>query len=228
MITGKANFVFNINPGLNVTNARISDSPFNPEMSVFKPDQINLIQQIINSEISAIEEQYMQKLENEKKIAWQNGNQAGVKQTQNQLISQVQKLTQNLEMIINNLNLQTEKIIESHEQDILTLILKIARKVTETEISLNPEIILNVVKKSLNLLNEKEEIKIHVHPENWSVVKDNLKKINLTVDLPENVEIVANENIAQGSCLVDFKAGSIDAELDTQFEEIQRKLLKNA
>ncbi len=223
----KPDFVFNINPGLNVRDAYITNEPASTDESVFRPDQINLIEQIINAEISNIETQYTQKLEAEKKTAWQNGNQVGIKQTQNQLSAQVQKLSNSLSQIISSLQIQSEKIIENHEQDILTLILKIARKVIETEISINPDIILTVLKKSLILLNEKEDIKINVNPQDWANVKDNIGKLNLSFDLSDNVEIVSNESISQGTCRVDFTAGSIDADLDTQFAEIQRKLLKN-
>ncbi|MFA7074837.1 MAG: FliH/SctL family protein, partial [Endomicrobiaceae bacterium] len=155
MVKKQPDFVFNISPGLNVKSAYISKDPISIEESVFRPDQLNLIEKIINNEISNIENEYQQKLEAEKKTAWQNGNQAGIKQTHNQLSQQVQNLLNNLNQLINNLQIQSDKIIENHEQDILTLILKIARKVIETEISLNPDIILEVLKKSLNLLNEK-------------------------------------------------------------------------
>ena len=228
MVKKQPDFVFNISPGLNVKSAYISKDPISIEESVFRPDQLNLIEKIINNEISNIENEYQQKLEAEKKTAWQNGNQAGIKQTHNQLSQQVQNLLNNLNQLINNLQIQSDKIIENHEQDILTLILKIARKVIETEISLNPDIILEVLKKSLNLLNEKEDIKINVNPNDWSNVRNNIDKLNLTFDLADNIEIVSNENISQGTCRVDFRAGSIDADLDTQFAEIQRKLLKNA
>lgn len=221
------NFVFNISPGLDVISAYITKDNISPDESVFSTGQIALIEKILNTEIANIENNYLNKLEAEKKIAWQNGNQAGLKQAQNQMLSQVQILTEQMKSMLNSLSIQAESIIEYHEQEILKLVIKIARKIIDTEVSLNPEIVLNVLKNSLNFLNEKEEIKVLVNSNDWTIVKDNLKKLSLTIDLPENIEIISNPNIAQGGCRIDFKAGSIDADLETQFAEIQRKLLKN-
>jgi flagellar assembly protein FliH len=117
--------------------------------------------------------------------------------------------------------------MEYKEQELLELIVKIARKVIDVEIALNPEIILHAIKNCLELLNEKEEIKVRVNINDWTIVQENLKKLSLNMDLPSNTEIIACEDILQGGCQIEFKGGSIDAEVDTKFAEIKRKILKN-
>jgi flagellar biosynthesis/type III secretory pathway protein FliH len=83
------------------------------------------------------------------------------------------------------------------------------------------------LKRSLQYLNEKEEIRILVNPNDWGIVKENINKLHLNIDMPKNIEIVAVENIQAGGCRIDFKAGSIDADIETQFAEIKRNLFKN-
>ena len=233
--------VFDIEPGLEVKMAYITTEAISVDESVFTLGQLAIIEKMltfenqrfenemrkVEEEIAEIKEDCLEKIESEKKIAWQNGNQAGVKQAQNQMLSQVEEVTEQLRIFMESLSLQTDKFVEYREREILELIIKIARKVIDVEVTLSPEIILNTLKNSLNFLNEKEEIKIVVNPNYWTVVSENLKKLSLTINLPENIEVISNENIGAGGCRIDFKAGSIDADLETQFAEIKRKLLKH-
>jgi len=163
--------------------------------------------------------------ETEKKVVWQNGYQAGITQTQNQMLSSVTTVTEQLTNFIETFKLQTEQVLEYHEQEMMQLIVKIARKVIDVELMLNEDIILNTLKNCLNSMTEKEEFKIQVHPQDWANVQENLKKLALSIHIPEKVEIISNAKIFPGGCRVEFKAGSIDAEIDTQFNEIQKKLL---
>ncbi|MDD3501811.1 MAG: FliH/SctL family protein, partial [Candidatus Cloacimonetes bacterium] len=107
-------------------------------------------------------------------------------------------------------------------------IISIARKVIDTELEINPNIILNVLKNALNLINEREEIRILVNPKDWLTVKENLKNLNVQFELPKQIEVINANEISPGGCRIEFSSGSIDADIETQFQEIRRKLLKNA
>ncbi|MCL2063045.1 MAG: FliH/SctL family protein [Candidatus Cloacimonetes bacterium] len=220
-------FTFDINPGLEVRNAYFTDEEISYEDSIFSKSQYFLINKMLNAEIEKLTAEHKEKLDTEKRTAWQNGNQAGIKQTQNQMLASVQTVIEQLELLIKNLTKYTTVFMEHYEQQALKLMIKIARKVIDTEVITNPEIVLNNLKRSLELLNEKEEIKILVNPEDIAIVNENLQKLSLSINLPENIEIVSNENILAGGCKIDFKVGSIDSDLETQFEEIKRQILKN-
>ena len=221
-------FTFEINPGLEVRNAYFTDEEIIFEDSIFSKSQYFLINKMLDAEIEKLKIEHKERLDTEKKTAWQNGNQAGIKQTQNQLLSSVQTVITQLEQLIKNLTQYTEVFMEHYEQHALKLMIKIAKKVIDTEVSMNPDIIINNLKRSLELLNEKEEIRILVNPADLETVNENLDKISLSINLPANIEIIGKDSIVQGGCKIDFKAGSIDADLDTQFEEIKRQILKNA
>jgi flagellar assembly protein FliH len=247
------NYIFDITPGLEVLNAKISTDEIKIDKSVFTDHQVSLIKRMIDSEnekfIKLCERDYQEKLaleiekfneekekfeilregfEAEKKVVWQNGNQAGIKQTHNQMLSQVTALTDQLKRTIETLDLNTNEIMQQHKEVLLELILKITRKVIQTEIKLNPEIVMSTIKNCLECSNEKSEIRIMVNTNDWTIVSENLKKIELSLDLPEKVEVVPSDLIAPGGCRVEYKSGSVDADIENQFIEIQRKVLKDA
>jgi len=245
------NFIFDVTPGLEVLNAKISSEEIKIDNSIFTPHQMVLINRMISVEVSKevnqIEKDFHIKLtkekeifeaekekfdieresfEAEKKSIWQNGNQAGVKQTQNQLLTQVTILTDQLKKSIESLKINTDEILQNHKEEILELIMKISRKIINTEIQMNPEIVLHTVKNCLECVNEKTEIRILVNSKDWTIVTDNLKQLEVSMELPDKVEIIPTDSIEQGGCRVEFKSGSIDADIEKQFSEIQRKLLK--
>ena len=221
-------FTYDINPGLYVRNAFITKEEISIEESIFSDSQYVLIDKMMTMEIEKQQTTHREQLESEKRTAWQNGNQAGIKQTQNQMLCQVQTVVDQLQHLIENLTLLSDTYREYFETEALKLIVKIARKVIDVEISMNPQIILSTLKKSFEFLNEKEEIRIMVNPDDWEIVNENIKKLSLNISLPENIEILSNQGIASGGCKIDFKAGSIDADIDTQFEEIKRQVFKDA
>jgi flagellar assembly protein FliH len=220
------NYTFNIDPGLDIRNARITTDEISIEESVFSEKQLLVFEKILNAQIQALTEDFNDTLENEKKTAWTEGNQAGIDQTTNELLASVTQVIDSLKEMTQSLSFQTETFMQYHEQELLSLVISIARKVIDVEIMLNPEIIINTLRRSLEYLNEKEEIKILVNPSDWDLVKENLHKLSMHIDLPKNTEVIPSDMIAPGGAKIDFKAGSIDADIETQFAEIKRNLHK--
>ena len=54
------------------------------------------------------------------------------------------------------------------------------------------------------------------------------KNNNVQFELPKQIEVINANEISPGGCRIEFSSGSIDADIETQFQEIRRKLLKNA
>ena len=221
-------FVFDINPGLPVKNASKSKEHPSPEKSVFNLHQLQLINKIIQSNLEQQQIDLQTTLQSEKQNEYQRGLNDGIQKAQKQYQSQVQNSLDALNNITSSLSAQYNKLKEEQEQDILAFIITLTRKIIDTELEINNQIVLNILKNALNLLNEREEIKILVNPQDWLIVKENINYLKLRIDLPPNIEIVNNNTITRGGCRIESKSGSIDADIDTQFEEIKRKLLKYA
>ena len=221
-------YTFEIKPGLESRNAYITDREISTNDSIYSRAQLLMINKMLTSERERLAAEYKVKLDAEKRTAWQNGNQAGITQTTNIMLSQVTPVIEKLETLILNITDRWFAFVEHQEEEVLELIIRMARKVIDTEIMIKPDIILNNLRRSLELLTEKEEIKILINPDDLNIVTENISKLKLSITLPQNLEIIPNESILPGGCKIDFKAGSIDADIDTQFNEIKRQIMKNA
>jgi len=217
-------YVFDISPGLEIKNAYLTDELIPIDESIFSRGQMRIIEKYIADQREKLEKEFATKLDSEKRTAWQNGNQAGITLTRNQFTAQVAQMSEQIAKVIDSISFHTDTFLAFHQEEILKLIITLARKVIDVEVTLNPDIIITTLRRCLDLLNEKEDIKILVNPNDWGIVRENLDDFGLSLDLPKNIEVVPNNEILEGGCRVEFKSGSIDADIETQFAEIKRNL----
>ncbi len=219
---------FIIKSDLAVTNAHIV--PFqseNQDRKVINQNLHNFFEKVYQQNLARVTADFETRLDAEKRQAYQNGISVGLKQAETKYQKELKNSFTLFEEMASQFQETFTQIIETEEQNLLKLVLSIAKKVVATEIQTNPETILSVLKNALNLLNDRIGIKIYVNPQDWMVVKDNLNSLNLRIELPDSVEVINSVDMIQGGCRIESKSGSIDADIQTQFLEIERKILKD-
>ncbi|MCD4652068.1 MAG: flagellar assembly protein FliH [Candidatus Cloacimonetes bacterium] len=182
---------------------------------------------ILLEQKKALTTEFEKKMELSAQEAYKKGFDNGTGQTEQKFLNDFSKSFQILRRTSEQFRQKVQAMYEGEKEDILSLIVEIAKKVTETEISMKPEIVLNVLQKSLKLLNDHKQLRIIVNPEEWNYVKESMKQLHLNCDLPKDLEIRTSESINPGGCKIESESGSIDADIETMFEEIRRQLLKN-
>jgi flagellar assembly protein FliH len=186
-----------------------------------------MLSRILEAETQKIRDEATITIEQNRQAAYDDGYATGAAEAEQKCLKEFTKSFQIIRKITDTYHHSVEELISREEQEMLRLIIAIARKVVDVEVQLDPDVVLSVLKNSLNLLNDRRSIRIHVHPQDWTAVKNSLAGLNLKVELPRDVEVVSSPSVSPGGCLVDSASGSIDADIDTQFDEIKRKLLKD-
>jgi len=119
-----------------------------------------------------------------------------------------------------------EKVMRESEDDLLDLIMMVARKVILREVSLERGILSSVVQAAIAALSERCEITIRLNPDDYMLVTnspdDSFRKELLT----ERMRLKSDPVVLQGSCQIDSEMGTLDAGIDGQLDEIFRRLLE--
>ena len=115
-----------------------------------------------------------------------------------------------------------KEIIEASEPEIIKLILSISKKIIRKEVSIDKNIIVNVVSDALQKLGRMAIAQIRLNPADIDVIKYHWGKLS---EMTSELQIMPDEMIAQGGCVITSQAGNIDAKLDTQFDNIATSLL---
>lgn len=119
-----------------------------------------------------------------------------------------------------------EKVMRESEDDLIDLIMRVARKVVLREVAMDRGILLSVVQSAIAALSERCEITIRLNPDDYILVTsgpdDSFRKELLT----ERMRLKSDPAVLQGFCQIDSEMGTLDAGIDAQLDEIFRHLLE--
>jgi flagellum-specific ATP synthase len=110
------------------------------------------------------------------------------------------------------------------EKDVIDCAVAIARDIIQHEISQQPEHSTRILRKALQMANGQECIKIKANPEDGETVRSLLHDEIDDTDTADKVEVIADQNIDQGGCLIETDFGNIDARIEQQLKTVGSKL----
>jgi flagellar assembly protein FliH len=119
-----------------------------------------------------------------------------------------------------------DKIFRESEDEIINLIMLVARKVIINEVTQKRSILADVVQNAIADLSARQEITVRINPDDYLLVTSGRDELLLKELLNEHLSIKPDPSVAAGFCLVDTEMGTIDASLDGQLEQIYRSLLE--
>lgn len=111
-------------------------------------------------------------------------------------------------------------IASNLEHVTLRLSLEMVKKIISQEVSLQPELVLSVLKKSLTYIGDREKIVVRVAPDDFEQVSGRQNFWLPIADRLKNITIEPDSRISKGGCILESNSGVIDAQLGVQFEEL--------
>jgi len=153
--------------------------------------------------------------------AFNNGLKEGKELAERGLINVFRALRASSETIHN----LRDKIFRESEDEIINLIMLVARKVIVNEVNHDRSILAGVVHSAIDDLSAREEITVRINPDDYLLVTSGQDELLLRELLNEHLVIKPDPSVAAGFCLVDTVMGTIDASLDGQLDQIYRSLL---
>jgi len=104
------------------------------------------------------------------------------------------------------------------EQDVVRLAIAIARRILHRELATDPAALLGVVKAALDRLDAREVLRLRVHPDDVTMIREALA----AGGFPEQVEIAGDAGLERGGLIVETSRGDLDASVESQLAEIER------
>jgi flagellar assembly protein FliH len=145
-----------------------------------------------------------------------DGKEEGLKAAEEQTKGYLERLATLAKQAV----IDREAMIRSAERELATLALEVASKVIRREVSCDPTVVLNVVEAALEKVGSTDSVKIVVHPEDAELVREKWAEMKGSVAFGPNWEVVADEWVERGGCLIETKNGTVDSRLEAQIAEI--------
>jgi flagellar assembly protein FliH len=134
---------------------------------------------------------------------------------------EIGSLREDLRATIDRISNLADEITAKLEPEAVALALEIAKKVVAREIGIDPEAVLSVTKNALSKLHSRCLASVHLHPDDLAFVQEHRNKLNFHGSL----ELIEDDSVTPGGCLIHTGTGDIDARIETQFDEITNGLL---
>ncbi|NTV49009.1 MAG: hypothetical protein HGB32_02325 [Geobacteraceae bacterium] len=119
-----------------------------------------------------------------------------------------------------------DKILRESEDELIKLVMLVARKVIIREISQDRSIVAGVIQNALAGLSAREEITVRINPDDYLLITSGRDELLQKELLNERFQLKPDPSVAAGFCLVDTAMGTVDASLEGQMDQIYRSLLE--
>lgn len=129
-----------------------------------------------------------------------------------------------LENLIQEMSRFKETQYKNCEEELLEIIIVLTKKLLSNELSINKDVVLNVVRAAISGAVGNDKIKIIINPEDHDNIAKHKEEFLHMVDGLKNISVAADSSISKGGCLIETDYGDIDARLDKQLENVEENL----
>lgn len=160
----------------------------------------------------------MQMLENERKQGFNAGYMSGQEQGKEEGKKAYEAKITKVEALLNQMDASLKEVDDIIASHVLELVVAVSKQVVGKELSLSHDSLLALVNKSLKYLPKNSKgIRLHLHPEDKSLVEAHIRKE--CFDHIEHMEIIADERIEPGGCIVQSDSSFIDQTIEARLRE---------
>jgi len=136
-----------------------------------------------------------------------------------EMIAAIRKVTQSAKIAHNQL-------LEDAESHLGQLGLAIAKKILTHSLTVEPEIITEIVAEVIDSAGIHGSCYVRVHPEDYKILQPHWDAVAHLQQPDEPWELIADSHISRGGCMIDIEGGTIDARLQTKLAKIEAALEK--
>ncbi len=152
------------------------------------------------------------------------GIREGDAKAREEMQASVEKRVKLMEDLLAEMNDARDRILTETREDIVKLSMVIASKIIHREVK-KSDVIVDNVREAIEMASDKHSITVKLNPADVGVINSCKNTFLETINNLKRIEIIEDDEIIPGGCIVETKDGGIDARLDRQMEEIRKVLL---
>jgi flagellar assembly protein FliH len=137
---------------------------------------------------------------------------------------QVEALRAEVQKLVDALLAERQRLWQEMEPQVIDLVLQIAHKVLREEIQARREATLSIIKHALRRVADTEHVRIRVHPDDLQIAREHRADFLAVCDGVRQIEIVDDQRVGGGGCIIETPSGTIDASLRTQMQSVEKAL----
>jgi flagellar assembly protein FliH len=116
------------------------------------------------------------------------------------------------------------ELLRNAEGEVVRLAIQVARKVLNRELRIDPTSVTRIAEAALQQVAIDGAVKLRVNPADYEALSEYWQRAHGAAEANRTYEVIADEAVASGGVVIDTRAGTVDAQIETQLEEISQKV----
>lgn len=184
------------------------------------------IKQAAQSEAEQIEAEARKKAEGIERDAFDRGLSQGKDEGYREGKAEADRIVERLHVVLNRAIERRNEIIEESENQVINLVLNIAKKVIKVISENQKNVVTNNVIQSLRKLKSKSDVTIRVNLADLKTVSEHKEEIVKAIERVGNITVAEDTTVDPGGAIVETDFGEIDARIASQLREIEDRILE--
>ncbi|ACL70437.1 FliH/SctL family protein [Halothermothrix orenii] len=153
------------------------------------------------------------------------GHEQGYEEGYETALNNLQSLISTIEKSVTETEAELNKEVDRLPGEIIKLAVRIAEKIVNTRIELEPGVINPIVKGMLDGITRAEEVYIKINPGMFEYLDEEDIKSGFN---RQKIKILPDDSLKPGDCTVETELGGKDGLIETKLELVEKELLKGA
>ncbi len=131
-----------------------------------------------------------------------------------------------LKRIAEAISAEHNTLLQQSQAQLGILALAIAKKILSHTLIVQPEVVADMVAEVIETANIHGGCHVHVHPDDYKILQPHWDAVSHLQQLDSSWELVSDNRVSRGGCMIDIEGGTIDARLQTKLVQIETALAK--
>lgn len=123
---------------------------------------------------------------------------------------------------LKNTEAEVQKYMEESENVIAEMVLQAVDKILPQHFIDVPQVILPMIMEAIKKLHDQPKVIVRVSPDSYGDVLPARGEFQALLDGNASLDIVSDDSLELGDCILDSPNGTLDARLSTQLEQIKQ------
>ena len=207
--------------------ATLEQEKKNAEALKFKEEVAKEVQRVVGVAVEKEREKIDKEYEIKLQDKFEEGKNEGIEICNEENKARVESALETLKEIIRDINDKRMKVIENAEKDVLEIAAFLAEKVILEKVSLEKDIVIDMVRDTLKYVSGESKLKLKLNPEDIKTVQNVKEDLLSEFESISEIDLVEEKGMVKGGCVIETASGIIDSDIRTRFDSIKKELLKD-
>jgi flagellar biosynthesis/type III secretory pathway protein FliH len=116
---------------------------------------------------------------------------------------------------------ERELLFRSVEPEVAKLAVRIAEKIIQTQVEINEDIVINMIRSALDKVKQREEVTIKVNQADADYVKSKKDIFARMIEGLKTMDIIIDAGVERGGCIIETNLGNVDTRISTQIHTLE-------